>query len=252
MNNIKNIKYADKNFTGNIIILDTNICTCLFPKGHQKLKKTKPESIDKIKTALRNEMKTKRIFITNTIKKELRNIKLTKNNTLLNYIFFEYKIELLKDDTSYLNYVEKLCNDAYYNSENKISIKNKTNNKILKTSKLLKIYKDKYKKLVKECPVPNEILDKEISRVKKRCDGLKKSLARMKEHKDYAFIENEDRTILSTALSIANDNQVVEFFTGDAGFLPLVKILKERSIKIQFFHINSYPDKYRRNKKNHA
>ena len=131
---------------------------------------------------------------------------MTKNNTLLNYIFFEYKIELLKDDTSYLNYVEKLCNDAYYNSENKISIKNKTDNKILKTSKLLKINKDKYNKLVKECPVPwNEILDKEISRVKKRCDGLKKSLA-MKEHKDYAFIENEDRTILSTALSIANDN----------------------------------------------
>ena len=88
--------------------------------------------------------------------------------------------------------------------------------------------------------------------MKKRCDGLKKSLARMKEHKDYAFIENEDRTILSTALSIANDNQVVEFFTGDAGFLSLAKILKERSIKVQFFHINSYPDKYRRNKKNHA
>ena len=71
MNNIKNIKYANKNFTRSIIILDTNICTCLFPKGHQRLKKTKPESINKIKTALKNEMKAKRMFITDTIKKEL-------------------------------------------------------------------------------------------------------------------------------------------------------------------------------------
>ena len=252
MNNIKNIKYADKNFTRSIIILDTNICTCLFPKGHQRLKKTKPESINKIKTALKNEMKTKRMFITDTIKKELKNIKLTESNTLLNYIFSEYKIGLLKNNTDSLDYVKKICSDAYNNSENNISIKNKTNAKILKTANLLKTSKKKHMLLVKECPVPNEILDKEISRMKKRCDELKKSLARMKKHKDYAFIENEDRIILSTALSIANDNQIVEFFTGDAGFLPLVKILNKKSFRIQFFRIKSYPDKYRKNKKNHA
>ena len=252
MNNIKNIKYVNKNFTGNIIILDTNICTCLFPKGHQKLKKTKPESIINIKTTLTNEMKTKKIFITDTIKKELRHIKLRENDTLLNNIFSEYKIGLLKDNIDYLNYVKKLCNDAYYNSENRTSIKNKTDNKILKTSELLKIFKNKYRQLIKECPVPNEILDNKITRIKKRCDKLKKSLACMKKHKDYAFIENEDRVILSTALSIASDNQIVEFFTGDTGFLPLVKILNKRSIKIQYFHIKSYSDKRRKNKEDHT
>ena len=56
----------------------------------------------------------------------------------------------------------------------KYHYQNKTDNKILKTSKLLKINKDKYNKL--ESIVPNEILDKEISRVKKRCDGCQNHL----------------------------------------------------------------------------
>ena len=47
-----------------------------------------------------------------------------------------------------------------------------------------------------------------------------------------ALVEYNDRVILSTALSVTNNN-VVEIYTGDGGLLAIQQVVEKRSILIR-------------------
>ena len=72
-----------KNTNEIMMILDTNICTCLFPKGHKILDDIEPGSSKNIKTVISKEMKIKKIFITNMIKSELGHILCGKKDDII-------------------------------------------------------------------------------------------------------------------------------------------------------------------------
>ena len=58
-------------------------------------------------------------------------------------------------------------------------------------------------------------------------------MAQMKKCPEYALVEYNDRVILSTALSVTKNNNVVEIYTGDGGLLAIQQVVEKRSILIR-------------------
>ena len=227
-----------KNTNEIMMILDTNICTCLFPKGHKILDDIEPGSSKNIKTVISKEMKIKKIFITNMIKIELERILCRKeDDIILKNIIRDYQIQILEDDKKYLNDINKLCKKAYENTKHTRPTIKKIYNNISKMNRKIKKAKENHELLTKKWKKPNVVLDNKIKKAKKRYDALTKLMEQMKKYPEYALIEYHDRVILSTALSLTKKNNVVEFYTGDGGLLVIHQVMKEYSIQIRYPNI---------------
>ena len=236
MNNVMvkksiNIKNANKV----MMILDTNICRWLFPKGHKILDDITPGSSKNIKTEILEEMKIKKIFITSIIKRELDH-KLFRNEDqiILKNIIYDYKIKILNDDTKYLNEINKLCEKAYTDTKHMTPTIRKIHNNISKMNREIKKTKENLELLKKEWKKPNVVLDTKIIKIKQRYDTLVKLMEQMKKYPEYALVEYNDRIILSTALSETKNNNVVEIYTGDGGLLAIQQVMKKHSILIRY------------------
>ena len=224
-----------KNTNKVMMILDTNVCRWLFPKGHKILGDIEPGSSKNIKFEILKEMKTKKIFITNMIKRELSH-KLFRNEDqiILKNIIYDYKIQILNDDTKYLNEIDKLCKKAYDDTKHMTPTTRKIQNNISKMNGEIKKTKEKLELLTQEWKKPNEVLDDKIEKTEQRYDTLVKLMEQMKKYPEYALVEYNDRVILSTALSATKNNNVVEIYTGDGGLLAIQQVMKKRSILIRY------------------
>ena len=236
MNNVMveksvNIKNANKV----MMILDTNICRWLFPKGNKILGDITPGSSKNIKTEILEEMKIKKIFITSIIKRELdHKLYRKEDKIILKSIINNYKIQILNDDTQYLNEIDKLCKKAYDDAKHMAPTIRKIRNNISKMDMEIKKTKENLELLEKEWKKPNEVLDVKIEKTKQRYDTLVKLMAQMKKCPEYALVEYNDRVILSTALSVTKNNNVVEIYTGDGGLLAIQPVMEKRSILIRY------------------
>ena len=226
-----NIKNANKV----MMILDTNICRWLFPKGHKILDDIKPGSSKNIKTEILEEMKIKKIFITGIIKRELDHKLFGKEDQIiLKNIIYNYKIKILDDDTKYLNEINKLCEKAYDDTKHMTPTIRKINNNISKMNREIKKTKENLELLKKEWKKPNDILDARIKKTEKRYDTLMKLMNQMQKYPEYALVEYNDRVILSTALSVTKNKNIVEIYTGDGGLLAMQQVMKKHSILIRY------------------
>ena len=224
-----------KNTNKVMMILDTNICRWLFPKGHKILNDIKPGSSKNIKTEILEEMKIKKIFITGIIKRELDHKLFRKEDQIiLRNIIYDYKIQILNDDTKYLNEIDKLCKKAYDDTKHMTPTIRKIQNKISKMNVGIKKTKENLELLKKEWKKPNAILDAKIKKTKNRYDTLIKLMDQMKKYPEYALVEYNDRVILSTALSVTKNNNIVEIYTGDGGLLAIQQVMKKHSILIRY------------------
>ena len=226
-----NIKNANKV----MMILDTNICRWLFPKEHKILDDIKPGSSKNIKTKILEEMKIKKIFITCIIKRELDHKLFGKEDQIiLKNIIYNYKIKILDDDTKYLNEINKLCEKAYDDTKHMTPTIRKINNNISKMNREIKKTKENLELLKKEWKKPNDILDARIKKTEKRYDTLMKLMNQMQKYPEYALVEYNDRVILSTALSVTKNKNIVEIYTGDGGLLAMQQVMKKHSILIRY------------------
>ena len=227
-----------KNTNKVMMILDTNICRWLFPKGHKILDDIEPGSSKNIKTEISKEIKIKKICITGIIKKELNHKLFRKEDQIiLKNIIYNYKIQILNDDIKYLNEIDKLCKKAYEDTKHMKPIIKKIHNNISKMNREIKKTKENLELLTKEWKKPNAVLDSKIEKTEKRYDTLVKLIEQMKKYPEYALVEYNDRVILSTALSITKNNNVVEIYTGDGGLLAIQQVMKKRSILIRYPNI---------------
>ena len=224
-----------KNTNKVMMILDTNVCRWLFPKGHKILGDIEPGSSKNIKFEILKEMKTKKIFITNMIKRELSH-KLFRNEDqiILKNIIYDYKIKIFDDNTKYLDEINKLCKKAYDDTKHMTPTIRKIHNNISKMNREIKKTKENLELLKKEWKKPNVVLDAKIIKIKQRYDTLVKLMEQMKKYPEYALVEYNDRVILSTALSETKNNNVVEIYTGDGGLLAIQQVMKKRSILIRY------------------
>ncbi len=239
MNNVVVKKSINiKNVNNVMMILDTNICRWLFPKGHKILNDIEPGSGKNIKTEILKGMKSKKIFITSMIKKELNHKLFRKEDKIiLKNIIYNYKIQILNDDMKYLNEIDKLCKKAYDDTKHMKPTIKKIHNNISNMNRKIKKVKENHELLIKEWKKPNAVLDLKIKKTKKRYDTLAKLMEQMKKYPEYALIEYNDRVILSTALSATKNNNVVEIYTGDGGLLAIHQVMKEYSILIRYPNI---------------
>ena len=164
-----------------MMILDTNICTCLFPKDHKILDDIEPGSSKNIKTVISKEMKIKKIFITNIIKTELERILCRKEDKIiLKNIIRDYKIQILEDNKKYLNDIAKLCTKAYENTKHTRPTIKKIYNNTSKMNRKIKKAKENHELLTKEWKKPNVVLDDKIKKAKKRYNALTKLMEQTK------------------------------------------------------------------------
>ena len=123
---------------------------------------------------------------------------------------------------------------AYGDTKHMAPTIRKIHNNISNMNKEIKKIKENLELLRKEWKKPNEVLDDKIKKIEKRYNTLVKLMELMKKYPEYALVEYNDRVILSTALSVTKNNNVVEIYTGDGGLLALQQVMKKHSILIRY------------------
>ena len=170
--NLTHVNELDRKKT--IMIMDTNILICLFPKNHRFLHDVDPGSIKHITSTISKDMIEKDLFITDMIKSELQHKLFKKDSQILENIFDDFQIRVLKDDKKYLQIINKICNDAYLQSKHKKLVKKKIYNTIVNVENRTTDSKIKCESLYKKRTKPNVKLDNEIGDARREYDLSKK------------------------------------------------------------------------------